>query len=186
MNKKEKRYFIITWISIALVILAIAILAGYWWNLEVERKEHEFFRLYLPERAVLALEKWSDYFELDKWMVFNTIMTESNGDQYAKSHANCKGYMQLSSGTAKACRTRLYKLIKWKSYNIYKTDINIASGCLHLKNLQENFTGKDELLTIEIYNTGWYNYKHKRRRAPLHVKRYGINKTAFKLEFKRR
>jgi soluble lytic murein transglycosylase-like protein len=171
-------------------ILILLIVAGYFYynsyKQTMKMKEHFFMLEYLPEKAVLSIEKWSDYFDLDKWMVFKLLMTESNGKKYVKSYADCKGYMQLSESTANACKNRLYELIKWKHYNIYYTEINIASGCLHLANLRDNFLKEyDELKLIEIYNVGFHNYNNKRIRAPRHLKNYTINKTYFETRFKK-
>ena len=185
MDKKEKNILVLVWIFIVLIVFAVGYLYYYWYDKEEQQREHDFMQIYLPEKAVCSIERWSGYYDLDKWLIFNTIMTESNGDQYAKSHANCKGYMQVGKTTAQTARERIYPLIKWRMYNIYNTDINIATGCLLLRTLIDHYTGDDEKLTAEVYNTGWYNYNKRKYRAPKHVKRYLLNKTAFKSAYKK-
>ena len=108
-------------------------------------------------------------------------MTESNGKRKLKSHKGCYGYMQLAGKTAIILRERLRDKIK--RCGVYDTEFNIAGGCLHLRNLIDNFYGDNWMLVVEVYNTGWHNYRWKKKRAFLHTKRYGINYSYFKKEF---
>ena len=183
----EKEIKKLKWIEIIIILVVCLMLifgcffgwkSYHAWLIE---KKIEFMMLKISRLAAVSIIKWSDYYDLDWLKIYNCLMTESNGKQYLVSRRNCKGYMQLARLTAVILRERLQDKIK--DCSIYATEFQIAAGCLHLKNLADNFCGDDWMFTIEIYNVGWHNYRWKKKRGSLHTKRYGINYIYFKTEW---
>ena len=183
MNKKKvKTYFELTIILIVFLILIFGVFFGVKiyksWLIE---KKIEFMMLKIPRLAAVSIIKWSDYYYLDWLKCYNVLMTESNGKKYLVSRKGCKSYMQLARKTALILKERLQDKIK--NCNVFDTEFNIAGGILHLHNLYYNYYNEDWNITVEVYNVGSGNYA-RGRRAPLHMKRYGINYSYFNREWK--
>lgn len=168
-----------------LFIGVLAFTAEHFYNQWNDNKKIEFMNQHIPVDASRALLEWCEYYGFKKeWLwIFDLLMTESNGDRLAKSHADCKGYLQLSRRTALILKNRLKDKIN--KCGVYDTEFNIAGGILHLRNLYDNYCSQDLWLSIEVYNVGDYNYFTHGKRAPHHMKRFGINQTYFKFEWKK-
>ena len=150
-----------------------------------EIKQREFLLRYIPPKAVDSLLKWTDYYGMgDRWIeIFSLLMTESGGKRKLTSPKQCQGYMQLAPRTAQMLRDRLRDKIA--NTDIFSTEFNIAGGILHFRTIYDTAAQHDWLLTVELYNTGIFNYFVMRRYAPGHVKRYSIAETYYKFEFRK-
>lgn len=182
-QKKEARWFAFAIVSAIIFVCIITFTAKYYYNQWHDSKKIAFMNQYISNNASQALLKWCKYYDFKKyWLeVFNMVMTESNGDRLARSHADCKGYTQLSKRTAQILKNRLKDKIK--SCKVYDTEFNIAGGILHLRNLYDHYCSQDLWLSIEVYNVGDYNYFTRKKRAPFHMRRFGINQTYFEYEW---
>lgn len=98
------------------------------------------------------VEEYSSANNLDKYLVYAVIRTESKFNETAVSDVGAKGLMQLMESTAKECNSKggfSYNIPK----DIYVPDVNISLGCYYLKKLIENFDG-DITLAVAAYNGG--------------------------------
>ena len=105
-----------------------------------------------PIKYENIVEKYSREYNLDKYLIYSVIKTESKFNEKAVSNANAKGLMQLMDETA------LYVNEKASfGYNlpddIYNPEVNISLGCWYLKNLLEKYNN-DITLAITAYNGG--------------------------------
>lgn len=184
-QRKESWWFGLAIVLCIIFIITVAFTLKYYYNQWDDNKKIEFMNQYIPVEASRAVLKWCGYYGFKKeWLwIFDLLMTESNGDRLAKSHADCKGYLQLSRRTAIILKNRLKDKIN--KCGVYDTEFNIAGGILHLRNLYDNYCSRDLWLAIEVYNVGDYNYFTHGKRAPHHMKRFGINQTYFKFEWKK-
>ena len=108
-----------------------------------------------PQKYIEQVEIYADMFELDKYLVYAVIKTESGFDEKALSAAGAKGLMQIMDETALECNKKAdfgYDIPN----QIYDPKVNISLGCYYLKKLVDNYNG-DISLAITAYNGGTGN-----------------------------
>lgn len=103
-----------------------------------------------PVKYIDLIEKYSDEYNLDKYMVMAVISTESKFDKDAVSHKNAKGLMQLREETALWCMEQFD--IASKSDDIHAPELNINLGCAYLRYLTDKFENTNTALAA--YNAG--------------------------------
>lgn len=105
-----------------------------------------------PIKYENLVEKYAKKYDLDKYLVYAVIKTESKFDQYAVSHAGAYGLMQLQTETASDCARKLDMDIDLPD-DLYVPDINIHLGTYYLSWLLDKYDGDIEL-AIAAYNGG--------------------------------
>ncbi len=108
-----------------------------------------------PEKYSEEVEKYSDMFGVDKYLVYAVIKTESGFDEKARSNVGAKGLMQIMDETAAECNQKAgfgYDIPD----DIYNPEVNISLGCYYLKSLTDSYDG-DITLAITAYNGGTGN-----------------------------
>ncbi len=98
------------------------------------------------------VEKYSRKYDLDKYLVYSVIRTESKFDQYAVSNAGAYGLMQLQTETAGDCAAKLKMKVSLPD-DLYDPDINIHLGTYYLSWLLKRYDGNIDL-AIAAYNGG--------------------------------
>ena len=110
---------------------------------------------FYPIRYEEYVEKYSKEYELDKYLVYAVIQTESKFDPNAKSDVGAVGLMQLMEETAKECNEKAEF-----GYNIpdelENPEVNIRIGCYYLNRLLKILDDNKELALI-AYNGGLGN-----------------------------
>ena len=97
------------------------------------------------------VEQYSKKYELDKWLVYGLIRTESRFDVYAVSSANAKGLMQLTDETGVECAKKL-GVSGYTSDKLFDPETNIRFGCYYLSNLIKKYDYLEN--AIAAYNGG--------------------------------
>ena len=101
------------------------------------------------------VEKYSNEYELDKYLVYAVIHTESKFDETAISEKGAVGLMQLMEKTASECNEKA----KF-GYNIPEDlvdpEANIRIGCYYLNKLSKAFNNNEKLI-LASYNAGMGN-----------------------------
>ena len=98
-------------------------------------------------------------YNLDAYLVFSLIKTESAFNERAESEKGAKGLMQIIDSTA----GYIAKLLGEKEYDIFSPSTNIRFGCFYLRLLIDKFTVEETALCA--YNAGegnvnnWLNDK---------------------------
>ncbi|WP_331722117.1 lytic transglycosylase domain-containing protein [Alkalithermobacter thermoalcaliphilus] len=92
--------------------------------------------------------EYSKEYNLDPYLVFAIIRTESKFFPYAKSRKGAKGLMQIAPITENWAKEELNKT----KVNIYDPKTNIHIGCWYLNKLFNQFNDLD--LVIAAYNGG--------------------------------
>ena len=103
-----------------------------------------------PVKYINLIEKYSDEYNLDKYMVMAVISAESKFDKDAVSHKNAKGLMQLKEETALWCMEQFN--IASDGADIRSPELNINIGCAYLRYLTDKFKKPDTALAA--YNAG--------------------------------
>lgn len=90
----------------------------------------------------------SDYYGLDRGLVFSVIKTESNFKSNAESQAGAIGLMQITPKTA----DYIAEMLKISDYDLLDAYTNVWFGCYYLKYLLNKFN----MLNVALcaYNAG--------------------------------
>ncbi len=109
-----------------------------------------------PVKYQEVVEKCSEEYNLDRFLVYSVINVESRFNEKAVSRVGAKGLMQLMDKTAQECNKR-----ENFGYNIpddlFNPETNIRIGCSYLRKLID--THKDLTLAVTAYNAGTGNVK---------------------------
>lgn len=110
---------------------------------------------FYPKQYAEYVEKYSAEYDIDKYLVYAVIQTESKFDAKAVSSSGAIGLMQLMEETARECNEK-----EGLGYDIpgdlKNPEANIHIGCYYLSRLLEIFDGDKELALI-AYNGGLGN-----------------------------
>lgn len=112
---------------------------------------------FYPKQYEEHVEKYSKEYDIDKYLVYAVIQTESKFDPNAVSDAGAIGLMQIMEETAAECNEK-----ENFGYNIPQDlkdpEVNIHIGCYYLSRLLDIFDDNKELALI-AYNGGMGNVK---------------------------
>lgn len=95
-------------------------------------------------------------FNLDPYLVFALINTESNFNKTATSIKDAKGLMQITNSTAEEVNQITNSADNITDETIYDENINIELGCKYLSDLIVRYSG-NYYLAICAYNAGFGN-----------------------------
>ena len=104
-----------------------------------------------PVKYEYFVEKYSNQYGLDKYLVYSVIRCESRFDRHAVSSADAKGLMQLTDETGEHCAKRA-NIDKFDSSALFDPEINIHLGCYYLSELLKKYGSVDTALAA--YNGG--------------------------------
>jgi soluble lytic murein transglycosylase-like protein len=130
--------------------------------------QHRSYDLGYPmsaeEAKALTVEIFKNRGTISIPVILATIEIESRYDRKARSKKNCKGYLQLSPGTAKTMATRL----GISRFNIFDVATNIKLGVYYLAELLKENVTIGHALTI--YNAGWKGYVRRGKKMSHYAK----------------
>lgn len=145
---KKKRGCIRPFLFIILAVALLYFLAG--------EGRAALLKMAFPVKYQEFVDKYSEEYNLDKFLVYSVINVESRFDKDAVSRVGAKGLMQLMEKTASECNKR-----ENFGYNIpddlFEPDTNIRIGCSYLRSLIDEH--KDLKLAVTAYNAGTGNVK---------------------------
>lgn len=141
-NKKRKNKFIF----IVVVVLLVSII-GIKLSTDIEK-------LLYPIEYSKYVERFSKEYNIDKYLIYSIIKTESKFNENAVSRKEAKGLMQITDQTAAWANEDL----KIKNMDIFDPKTNINVGTWYLKRLEKEFKG-DKTLMIAAYNGGSGNVR---------------------------
>lgn len=107
---------------------------------------------FLPLKYEGYIEKYSEEYGLDKYLVMGVIRAESSFRNDAHSGV-ARGLMQLTDDTARWIAGKLD--IDYNEDMVLKPEVNIKMGCYYLAYLKEHF--KDTIAALAAYNAGMGN-----------------------------
>lgn len=115
------------------------------------------FALYNAGRSLYPLkyeelvEKYSERYDLDPFLVLAVIKVESSFRHNAVSHKNARGLMQITEGTGKWGADKI-GLKEYTAEKLFEPEANIHIGCWYLSSLYNQFGDTD--LVLAAYNAG--------------------------------
>ena len=96
------------------------------------------------------VEKYSEEYQVDKYLIYATIKAESNFNEEAISSKGAKGLMQLMQTTAEEIAAKIN--IEITEENILNPDININIGTKYISTLIQKYQNIE--LSLSAYNAG--------------------------------
>ena len=115
------------------------------WGNEIMQRQY-------PVKYESVVEKYADKYDMDKYLIYAVIRTESKFDQYAVSDAGAYGLMQIQEETASDCAKKLDMRVDLPD-DLYQPDINIHIGTYYLSWLLERYDGNISV-AVAAYNGG--------------------------------
>ena len=138
--------------KLILIILIIAILIAGVLIVGVKYTINYVEKNIYPVEYDEYIEKYSDEFDLDPWLVLSVIWVESKFDNTATSSKDARGLMQVTPQTGQWASEKL-ELENYEHELLYDPGTNIRIGSWYLDNLIAEFDGDLELV-IAAYNGG--------------------------------
>lgn len=129
-----------------LVIVALVILNG-----------KAIGRFIYPLKYSDQIEKYSNEYNIDPYLVAAVIKVESNFQKDAISIKDARGLMQVTPSTSKWIAEKL-DIKNFDVNMLYNTDLNIRMGCWYINDLRKEF-GANMRLVLAAYNGGRGNVK---------------------------
>lgn len=104
-----------------------------------------------PKYYSSYVKKYAEIFEIDQYLVYSVIKTESRFNKDAISNKGAKGLMQVMDNTGKEIFDKLN--VHEKYQDLQEPEANIMVGSYYLKQLLERYNG-DLDKAIAAYNSG--------------------------------
>jgi len=106
----------------------------------------------LPIKYESYVEKYSEEYNIDKYLIYSIIKTESNFDKTAESNKGAKGLMQIMDSTGEWGAKEI-GINYFLSSMLFDEELNIRIGSWYVNNLMEEFDGNIDLV-LAAYNGG--------------------------------
>ena len=110
-------------------------------------------KLFYPVDYSFYVEKYSKEYNLDKYLVYSLIKTESDFDENAVSKKGAKGLMQLMPETASEYAKKL-EIQNFKENMLFEPETNIRIGCYYISFPLDRYDG-DAITAVAAYNAGY-------------------------------
>lgn len=123
-------------------------------NVHKGKIPREVFLLLYPQDFSEEVNAACAEFEMDDYVMYALIRTESFFEVQAQSHAGAVGLTQLMESTAADCAARL----KVQNYDLNDSATNIRFGTYYLSNLMSRLDGS-KILALFAYNAGLTNVR---------------------------
>lgn len=145
MDKSNRKGSRKAWLFIGITALLAVLVAAVFLRPAV-------LKLRYPIKYQEQVERYSDQYGLDKYLVYSVIKCESSFKPEARSRVGARGLMQLMPATAQWFAENKEK-IEYSEELLYDPDYNIRLGCAYLKYLDKRFNGNTDNV-LAAYNAG--------------------------------
>ncbi|MDL2293429.1 lytic transglycosylase domain-containing protein [Ruminococcaceae bacterium OttesenSCG-928-D13] len=133
------------------LVLAVLLVAGAVLAVPVSRQVQ---RLLYPVRYAKSVERWAAEYELDPYLVYAFIRTESSFNPKAESSAGARGLMQMTSDTFDWLKGRIAPQDPLSYDDLYDPDQAIRFGSYFISICLERYGG-DTQTAAAAYHSGW-------------------------------
>lgn len=149
MGRKEKKLIKLIKKLIILIILVIIVLSIFY-KIDFKNIRNQILMMIYKLEYSEYVKKYSEEYDVDKYLIFAIIKAESNFEQDAVSHREAKGLMQLMYSTAEEIAKKIN--IQLNEENILEPDININLGTKYISMLIQKYGNIN--LALAAYNAG--------------------------------
>lgn len=147
MTKSKKKA--VYWVAVIVLAAAIVILFG---KSIFDYANEQYIRLTHPMKYTEYVEKYAAEFEIDPYLVYAVIKTESGYDPDAVSNVGARGLMQIMESTFDWIKYRLDDDETMTFDSMYDPESNIRYGCYLLGYLMRYYGTQDS--AICAYHAG--------------------------------
>lgn len=109
-------------------------------------------RYVLPLKYSEYVEKYSEQYGVDKYLVYAVIHSESSFESEALSHKDAKGLMQITPDTGKWA-AEIIGIEDFDEEDLFDPETNIRIGCWYISRLMNQFDGIEKT-AVAAYNAG--------------------------------
>jgi soluble lytic murein transglycosylase len=141
---KEKRNLNRLFIMTIIILIVLAFIC-------IKEKD-TFYKVLYPVTYKELVFKYSDKNDIDPYLTFAIIKTESGFDSKAKSHRGAKGLMQIMDSTG-AWAARYIGIEEFEPDDLFDPETNINIGCWYFRSLMNEYKSNMDL-AIAAYNGG--------------------------------
>ncbi len=120
----------------------------------LEKLSFKIMQISYPIKYQEIVEEYSEKYNLDKFLVYSIIRTESKFDCYATSSVGAKGLMQITAETGSDCAKKI-GIANYNENSLFEPETNIRIGCYYLSFLIRHYG--DKKTAIAAYNGGMGN-----------------------------
>lgn len=107
-----------------------------------------------PQKYSEYVEKYSEEFNVDKYLLYSLIKTESSFNPQAKSDAGAIGLTQITEETFRWIKLMLCPKEELVFEDLYKPEVSIRFGAYYLSRCLERYSGSVETAAA-AYHSGW-------------------------------
>ncbi|OGO84453.1 MAG: lytic transglycosylase [Clostridiales bacterium GWD2_32_59] len=107
-----------------------------------------------PNKYKEQVLKYANEYEIEPYLIFAIIKTESNFNNDARSHKDALGLMQIRDTTGEWLAKRLF-IRDYTTLKLHDPDINIMMGSWYIKSMMTKYNDLDTALAS--YNAGGGN-----------------------------
>ncbi len=134
-----------------LLIILIIFLLSYLVLFKIVEIDKIIMKKMYPLKYSEYIEKYSDEYNIDPYMVYAIIKAESNFNENAKSSSNAVGLMQIMETTAIETANKMD--LNVSEEDLFRPDLNIKIGLSYFTNLINKYNN-NYYLAIIAYNAG--------------------------------
>lgn len=134
-------------IAYGMAIVIIVVLMFFSFNIA-----EKINKIRYPIKYENLVSKYAEEYELDPYLIYSIIRTESAFDAMAVSKKDARGLMQIMPETGKWIAEKL-KIENFNAEDLYTPEKNIMMGVWYFKYLMKQFNN-DVNLAIVAYNAG--------------------------------
>ena len=142
---KHKSFYTYIIILSALLIAAVFVLSGV-----IEKRMD---KILYPLKFSEYVETYAKENNIDKYLVYSVIHTESGFEPNAVSSANARGLMQITEETFNWIKSKIAADEQISYDDMFKPDVNIRFGTYYIAACLERYGDADT--AIAAYHSGW-------------------------------
>lgn len=136
--------------ALACIILLVVVL-GYFF---VKQQQKEILRATYPLKYVEIVEDYAEEFNLDKYLLFSFIKTESGFDEKAKSNAGAIGLTQITEETFAWIKLKMCPQENIVFEDLYNPDVAIRFGAYYISRCLQRYSYSVDTAAA-AYHSGW-------------------------------
>ncbi len=134
-----------------ILAIIIIVLLLYYTLFKVLKVDVKILKKIYPLRYSEHVEKYSNEYNIDPYMVYAIIKAESNFNENAKSSSNAIGLMQIMENTAIETADKMN--LQVTEEDLFNPELNIKLGLKYFTNLLDKYNN-NYYLAIIAYNAG--------------------------------
>lgn len=106
---------------------------------------------FFPIKYQDLVNQYAKVYQLDSYLVFSIIKSESKFDPLARSHKGAKGLMQITDQTGEWAAQEI-GIEEYNHDKLYDPEINIRIGCWYMRRLLNQYNNLET--SLAAYNAG--------------------------------